>query len=267
MQISASPDTTCTCTSDIGLNEADQTDTFCAAIWAIVHLLVDVVKSVDAIQLGNTIQMGAMPRLLRSVQMLLRGSLAVARFPPATATSQLCCLRQLHCLRESAAAPCHAVACSRRSPIASARHSSPSVAHQHRIQRQQLPRRWHRLQSSASAAVGALVGDAAPSANTANKPRCSSSLPRCGLWLRQEEQRCRLATERTPCTTANTTSCSSTSRHTIARRLILLDAFAVLYRAHFSFGPTMRLVTSAGEDTSVLYGALTAPPPAAHDQS
>ncbi len=50
---------------------------------------------------------------------------------------------------------------------------------------------------------------------------------------------------------------------------MLLDAFAVLYRAHFSFGPSMRLTTSSGEDTSVLYGFLSvllalleaAPPP------
>ena len=41
------------------------------------------------------------------------------------------------------------------------------------------------------------------------------------------------------------------------RRLVLLDAFAVLYRAHFSFGPGMRLMTSGGEDTSVLYGFLS----------
>lgn len=41
------------------------------------------------------------------------------------------------------------------------------------------------------------------------------------------------------------------------RRLVLLDAFAVLYRAHFSFGPTARLTTTGGEDTSVLYGFLS----------
>ena len=70
---------------------------------------------------------------------------------------------------------------------------------------------------------------------------------------------CRFADEPRPARPQIPTSCIPISCCIAARRLILLDAFAVLYRAHFSFGPTMRLVTSAGEDTSVLYGALTSP--------
>ena len=124
--------------------------------------------------------MGAVPRLLHSVPMLLRGSLAAARCTPAAATSQLCCLRQLHGLRDSATAPRDAVACSRHSLMTSGRHSTPSVAHQHRLHRQQNSRRWHRLQSSASAAANSLIGDAAALEHTANTPRCTSSLPHGG---------------------------------------------------------------------------------------
>ena len=51
-------------------------------------------------------------------------------------------------------------------------------------------------------------------------------------------------------------------------RLILVDAMALLYRAHFGFN-TMRLANAAGEDTSVAYGLVgtllnlleLAPPP------
>ncbi len=38
-------------------------------------------------------------------------------------------------------------------------------------------------------------------------------------------------------------------------RLVLVDAMALLYRAHFGFG-AMRLATTAGEDTSVAYGLI-----------
>ncbi|KAK9819264.1 hypothetical protein WJX81_000182 [Elliptochloris bilobata] len=40
-----------------------------------------------------------------------------------------------------------------------------------------------------------------------------------------------------------------------AGRLILVDAMALLYRAHFGFGQ-MRLANAAGEDTSVTYGLI-----------
>jgi DNA polymerase I len=40
------------------------------------------------------------------------------------------------------------------------------------------------------------------------------------------------------------------------KRMILMDAMALLYRSHFAFGPDARLRTSSGEDTSVLFGFL-----------
>lgn len=40
------------------------------------------------------------------------------------------------------------------------------------------------------------------------------------------------------------------------QRLVLVDAFALLYRSHFSFGATSRMRTSEGVDTSVLYGFM-----------
>lgn len=45
------------------------------------------------------------------------------------------------------------------------------------------------------------------------------------------------------------------------RRLVLVDAFAVLYRAHHGFKPEQRLRNSAGVDTSVIFGFLKAPSP------
>lgn len=39
--------------------------------------------------------------------------------------------------------------------------------------------------------------------------------------------------------------------------MILTDAMALLYRAHFAFGPDHRLRNSAGEDTTVIFGFLS----------
>jgi hypothetical protein len=156
-----------------------------------------------AIQLADYItKLRTMLWLLHRAPLLLRGGLAAGRIPPAAANSQLCCLRQFHCMRHSATAPCDAAAYSSHSLIASGRHPRSAVAHQHRLQRQQHPRRWHCLQSSASAAADPLVGDAASPEHTANKPRCSPGRPHGGSWHRQAGSagswHCQLARELTP---------------------------------------------------------------------
>lgn len=40
-------------------------------------------------------------------------------------------------------------------------------------------------------------------------------------------------------------------------RMILVDAMALMYRSHFSFGPDHRMRTSTGEDTTVIFGFLS----------
>ncbi len=46
------------------------------------------------------------------------------------------------------------------------------------------------------------------------------------------------------------------TNHTPPCRLVIIDAHALLYRVHFSFGLASRLKTRGGQDTSIEYGFI-----------